>query len=513
MNERMARDVMLMSAIENADQERRILTDEDRGYASRSANELAQWELAEQPGKAGRRGNGAGRGADGHAELFLAKRAEQVLKKVADRHPAFSRFTSAPGGWRLLGIGLPLAALLSGFLADRIADPHRVDLLSPPLLLILGWNLLVYFGLLLLPLVGRRRDGGRGWLARQAGGRLSAPRKLPQALGTALIRFGEEWSRLSMPLSSARFRRTMHLAAAALAAGAILSLYARGLLTEYRAGWESTFLDAAQVHAILGTLFAPATTLFGIQGFTLADVQALQTPQSAAASTSAADGARWVHLYAATLLLFVVLPRALLALAAGWKAGRLARRFPIDLGQPYFRKLTAHLGRSEASILRIFPYSFTVDETRDRNLAAIAQMLIGDQSRVMLRPSTGYGELPQDTAADKDIALTAALFNMNATPEKENHGAFLAALARGGAGSAGASAPPFLALIDESSYLDRLGGQAGGEQRLRERAALWLQFCEMHKVQAIVVNLLNPQSRAVDIERGLATLATPARAQ
>ncbi|MEC4720937.1 DUF2868 domain-containing protein [Noviherbaspirillum sp. CPCC 100848] len=507
MNERMARDVVLMSAIENADQERRILSDEDRTYASRSANELSQWELADKAGK------GTGLAADAHAELFLSKRAEQVLKKVADRHPAFSRFTGLPGGWRLFGIVLPLAAVLAGFLADRVADPHRVDLLSPPLLFILGWNLLVYLGLLLLPLAGRRQAGGRSMLTRFAGGRLTMPRKLPQALGTALARFGEEWTRLSMPLSAARFKRTMHLAAAALAVGAILSLYVRGLLTEYRAGWESTFLDAAQVHAILSYLFAPATMLFGIEGFTLSDVQALQTPQVA----SAAGGARWVHLYAATLLLFVVLPRTLLSLAAGWKAKRLARRFPIDIGQPYFRKLTAHLGRSDASILRIFPYSFTVDETRDRNLAAVAQMLIGEQSRVMLRPSTAYGDLPQDAAADKDIALTAALFNMNATPEKENHGAFLAELARGRPGGTGAKgatgAAPFLALIDESSYLERIGGQAGGEQRLRERAALWLQFCEMHKVPAIVVNLLNPQSRAVDIERGLATLATLDRAQ
>ncbi|WP_151637548.1 DUF2868 domain-containing protein [Noviherbaspirillum aerium] len=492
MNERMARDVVLMSAIENADQERRVLSDEDRTYASRSANELTQWELADK---------NASRTPDAQAELFLAKRAEQVLKKVADRHAAFARFTRLPGAWRLLGIGLPVIALLAGFLADRIADPHRVDLLSPPLLIILGWNLLVYLGLLLWPLT-RRRQASRGWLPGFATGRLAAPRKLPQPLATALSRFGEEWSRLSMPLSTARFKRIMHLAAACLAAGAILSLYVRGLLTEYRAGWESTFLDASQVHAILSYLFAPATMLLGIEGFSLPDVRALETPQSA----SPADGARWVHLYAATLLLFVVLPRLLLALAAGWKARRLARRFPLDIGQPYFRRLTAHLGRSQASILRIFPYSFTVDEARDRNLSSIARMLIGEQSRVMLRPSTTYGELPQDTAGDKDIALTAALFNMNATPEKENHGAFLEQLARGGPGAS----TPFFALIDESSYLERIGGQAGGEQRIRERTALWLQFCEMHKVQAIVINLLDPESRSAEMERGLATLATHA---
>ena len=45
-----------------------------------------------------------------------------------------------------------------------------------------------------------------------------------------------------------------------------------------------------------------------------------------------------------SVLLLVILPRLVLSLFAGWRAARLARRFPIDLQQPYFRNLASHIG-------------------------------------------------------------------------------------------------------------------------------------------------------------------------
>ena len=43
----------------------------------------------------------------------------------------------------------------------------------------------------------------------------------------------------------------MHLAAAVVAIGLVAGLYVRGTVLRYEAGWESTFLDASQVHALL----------------------------------------------------------------------------------------------------------------------------------------------------------------------------------------------------------------------------------------------------------------------
>jgi hypothetical protein len=111
----------------------------------------------------------------------------------------------------------------------------------------------------------------------------------------------------------------------------------------------------------------------------------------------------------------------------------------------------------------------------------------------MLRPSSGYGEEPPAALSDArlddpGVSATAVLFNLAATPEKENHGAFLDYLRRAGV-------PRLSALIDESGLLERIGNQPGGAARVAERAALWQQFCAYHQVPASIVNLLHPETR------------------
>ena len=444
---------MLVRAIETADQNKEILSDDDRLYASRSARELAQWRAAD-------------RKAEVTGDDFLQQRAEQILKRLAERHAAFASFLKQRSQLHALSWALPLIGLLLGAGLDRITDPHRVDLLSAPLLLIIGWNLLVYVGLLIWLFIPSRP---------RVPHRMKAPRKLPSALSTAVMDFLREWSQLSARLNAARLSRTVHLSAAAFAAGALASLYARGLLSQYAAGWESTFLDASQVHSLLSTLFTPAVALFHLQGFTLAEIEALRFPQT----TASAGGARWVHLYAATILLLVIVPRLLLAAFAQWQASRLTRHFPLDLEQPYFRQLNDAMGRSQGGTLRVLPYSFTVDEQRHRGLQHIAIAMFGEQGRLMLRPSTAYGEAPQ-VSDDADVAATAALFNLTATPEQENHGVFLDALSK-------AAPRGVTVLLDESAYLQRMG-----PERLAERVALWQEFCGFHHVAATVVNLQAP---------------------
>lgn len=488
MNEQLARNVALVRAIETQDTKREVLSDDDRMYASRSARELAQWQAA-----------------DSHTavthEHFLQQRAEQILKRVAERTPPMRAFLQRRSIGPALSAGMPLLALVLGAAADRISDPHRVDLLSPPLLAIIGWNLFVYVCMLIaLMLPGvRQRLGVSPLAARLSSRAMAAPRKLPHALSGALASFAVEWTALSQPLVRARLARTVHLAAAMFALGAVASLYARGLFTQYVAGWESTFLDAQQVHTILALLFAPAVALFPLQGFSLAEIEALRFT----AAPAAGGGERWVHLYGATLLLLVVLPRAVLAALAHWRARRLARRFPLDLEHPYFRKLAGEAGMSAPAVMRVLPYSFTIDETRDRGLAVLAGALYGEQARVMLRPSSAYGEeaieqLRDVRFDDPDVTLTALLFNLAATPEKENHGAFLERAMR-------ASPRGIVVLVDESSVAER-GGPAA---RTAERIALWQQFCSYYSASANIVNLLHPEQRPLLDAAALTISKTP----
>ncbi len=466
MNEHTARDVVLVRAIENADQNKEILSDDDRMYASRSARELAQWQAS-------------GKQAEATADDFLQQRSELILKRIAERTPAFAAFAKQRHSWKAFSLALPIVALLLGAGLDRITDPHRVDLLSAPLLLIVAWNMLIYLCMLAWLLMPARRPILR--LTRKPG----LPRKLPGVLSSALLGFAAEWTQLSARLTAARLSRTIHLSAAMFALGALASLYARGLWAQYAAGWESTFLNASQVHGLLSLLFAPAVAIFHLQDFSLAEVAALRFPQT----TAAEGGARWVHLYAATMLLLVVVPRLLLAALGNWRAARWAQRFPLDLDQPYFRKLGGGFGVAAGGTLRVLPYSYTVDETRHKSLAQIAVSLFGEQGRLMLRSAIAYGVEPQLILRDVDLSVdtTAVLFNLSSTPEKENHGALLDYLV--------ASSPrEVIALLDESAYLERMGEQAGARARLAERTALWQQFCAFHQVKVEVVNLLKPHA-------------------
>jgi hypothetical protein len=473
---------VLVRAIETMDRKHEILSDDDRMYASRSARELAEWQASDSK-------------AAVTADHFLQQRSEQILKRLGERTPALRAFLRRGVGWKSLSIGLPLLALLVGAGVDRISDPHRVDLLSAPLLAIIGWNLLVYLVLLAWLFVPASKTGwaGDSLIRRISVGSAALPRKLPATLTAALVEFMAEWTRLSGKLTRLRLSRTMHLAAALFAVGAVLSLVARGFLSQYVAGWESTFLDAEQVHTALSVLFAPASWLFQLPGFSVADIEALRFTQTP--SPSPAGGRRWVLLYAATILLLVVVPRLVLAAVAHWRARRIAANFPLDLDQPYFRQLRGKMG-GPPGVLRVLPYSFTLDEARDRGLASVAAMLLGEQARVMLRPSSGYGDEPADalgeaTPIDPAISLTAVLFNLAATPENENHGAFLDHLLR-------ISPRPIAVLIDESSLLERLATQAGGRSRVDQRIALWQEFCAHHRATATIVNLLEPQARPLD---------------
>lgn len=505
MNESVARDVMLVRAIETADQQHVVLSEEDRLYASRSARELAQWKASET-------------GASPTAADFLQQRAEQILRRISERNPSFATLTHPRTLMARLGMLMPLMALVFGAVTDHITDPHRVDLLSAPLLLIVLWNLCVYALMLLSALrILPHSLPGLQWLepglaTGMSGRPRRAPGKMPAVLWSSLLGFFKEWALASRPLNGARLARMVHLSAALFALGAVLSLYARGILSQYGAGWESTFLDASQVHAILSALFAPARLVFQLPGFSVGEIDALRFMPGAVPPAVQA-GARWVHLYAATLLLLVIVPRLLLAAWAHRRAGRLRRDFPVPLEQPYFRRLTAFLG-SRPVLLRVLPYSFNLSEAQDRGLSALATLVLGEQARVMLRPSSSYGEdariassapaaVNDDSPGTGDEnVVTMVLFSLAATPEPQNHGAFLQQVAQ-------ASSQPVIALIDESGYVERIGAQAGGTRRIAERIALWQEFCHFHGTASCIVNLLDAPARRADLEAALAASETP----
>ena len=499
MNERTVRKIVLVRAIERVDRDHALLSEDDRRIASHSAQErlataYSDPALATQTAPA----------------QFIAIRAELLLNRALRRYPALATLIDRSRHLAWASVLIPILAFIVGIGLDRIADPHRVDLLSAPLLGILVWNLTVYLVMLVWALLPARRHGGAlsQWL--QSGSQ-RLMHDLPVGLHAALVSFSVEWRRLSSTLDAARIGRMLHLSAALFAAGAVLSLYLRGFLTQYAAGWESTFLDPAQLQTLLSIMFAPARAVFALPAFSLADIEALRFPTSLApslassftpGSTPAAigNGARWVHLYAATLLLLVILPRLVLAAIAHWRARRLQQRFPLSLAQPYFRQLVSLLGGA-GGVMQVLPYSFALDATRNQTLLQIAGMLLGERARVIIDASTDYGAEAESIGKAAvptagDVAITAVLFNLAATPETQNQGAFLERALQQGR-TAGWQ---MMVLLDESGYRARLGAQAGSEARVTERIALWQGFCQQFDASVTVVDLLEPQRRRLELD-------------
>lgn len=478
MNEDDARRLLMVRAVESEDQAGALLTREDR-------------QQADDAGLAGRRAASAtGDRADA---LFLARRAAFAFGRLATRFPAIDRAYRATRWPAWLNWVLPLGALATGMFANEIDSGQRLNIIAFPLLGMLLWNFAVY-GLLAAGAIGRlmpgRADGERPGLVARMVARLAGIARGPvdgqQPIGRALARFALDWSRHARALTWHRASRTLHLSAAALAAGVLLGMYLRALGIEYRAGWESTFIGTGTLHWLLGLVLGPASALTGIP---------LPAPEHLAALRWSARGGGenagpWIHLYAATALLFIVAPRLLLA---GWSAVAaltISRRFPVPGREDFYVRRLLRSAQGSGAEVRIIPYSFHPPEPVRAALQRLLTAVLGDATRTTIATPIDYGAedawlAGADHGADVDHIVL--LFNLAATPEAETHGAMVAGLERLIAErSSGAT---MTVVLDESAYARRLGGQAGADARIESRRLAWQRVLAQHGVKPLAIDL------------------------
>ncbi len=487
MDETAARQVLFVRAVEGADVAGEVLTEEDRRYAGRAGAELVRWHAAD-------------RGERPSAEAFVVKRAELLAAKVAERWPRVGRALDAMRWRPWIGIALPAAAFASGLLAEHISNPGRVNILAFPLLGIIVWNLAVYVWLLVRTLGalsgGARRGPGRV-AELLAGARRGLAALAAGPLATAVGSFALDWGERSAPLVSARAARVLHLSAALLAVGAVAGLFLRGLVFEYRAGWESTFLDAQSVHAVLTFFLGPAARIVGEPFPSVQDIAALRWDAGVGTGENAG---RWIVLYAVTVLGVVIVPRLLLAAVAGWRERRLSRRFPLSLDEAYFRRILSRWRESPARV-EVQPYAYTPAEPTVQGLRRLGAALFGDSAEVNISPPVAFGEedalAPTPAEAQSAPDLVIALFNLGSTPETENHGVFLDTLKTRTPGA-------LAVLVDEAPMRQRLGGQAGAEARLAERRDAWSGLAQTRGLQAVFADLTAHEfagaQRALDVQ-------------
>ncbi|MDR4467066.1 MAG: DUF2868 domain-containing protein [Nitrospira sp.] len=420
----------------------------------------------------------------GAGEARVIERAERISERLTQKHPAL---TSA---FAVLQIKTPLAllvgcAVVGGFLADPIGPAGHINLLNFPLLTLLLWNAAVYIGLLynmILPQSSRDRSQPRlpglvDWLIG-----LDIKRRLNR-LGTDRTQSPEEaqWITTSLGSYAGRFlhsvrdllithaRSLLHVTAVALAIGVIVGLYLRGFSFLYKAGWDSTFMEAEGVYSFLSILFAPASRLLATP---VPDVEAI----AALRGTAKANAAIWIHFWAVTTVLFIILPRTLLAMAAMMRQTRLAAAMHLPSDEPYFRRLLNPY-RGKGLHVEVLAYSHRVKEGDDR-LVVFLSDAFGVLADIHVEASVQYGERPPHFSIDSDRGLCAvALFNVAQAPE-ETHSEFLeelkATIQKRGRPNM------LLVLLDCGAY-----AQIDHEKRLKERCQAWATLAKECGLQAL----------------------------
>lgn len=437
-------------------------------------------------------------GADGPFERFLSRRAQLAAATLVERDARLATLASPPRAHPALAPGLVLGAFLLGAFSHGVITGHRFNLLAVSLALaaLLAWNLVVY-ATQLPRLPGRRarpasavQEPAPAPLWMRALDHLGLSRQARKA--RPVVEFQRTWSRWSRPLVRARGRAMLHAAAAAFALGALLALYLQGVVVEVQASWESTFLSESGVRTVVGLVFAPAAWLLHVDLPSAQDLASLNAAQG-----PGRNAALWIHLYAATVLVAVIVPRSLLAWFCAYRVRRLRRALPVPLdGDAYLLALArAHRGAEQAVL--VVPYRHTLASGALAGLHALAEAALGPRPRLRVLPSVPMGDeatLParlQQDAQAAGSALALAVMSMAATPEDDADGLFLATLR--------AALPPgasLAVLVDEAAFRRRF--LASAPHRITERRQAWRQALEPLHLAPVFADLesAEPQGAA-----------------
>ncbi|MFN0079925.1 MAG: hypothetical protein ACKVY0_25960 [Prosthecobacter sp.] len=265
---------------------------------------------------------------DERSASFLDKRAEWLDREAVGWRGELIRVLEllrVPQGrwsWALIGWAL---VLITGYWLSDLGQSNEFNLLALPLIGLLAWNaVVIVLGVLFELMPASPVTGHGGWLAEFLANGISRVGKASKAVESGVAaavraRFEElawplAWRRLQL-----RLRVWLHVAAALLALGGAVALYARGWSREYRAVWESTLLSKDQAGVFFETLFKPASNVLR-RPVPLDQIAGMH--RTAGKAATPAPALPWIHLYAGTMLVLIVVPRLLLAGISAARCGR-----------------------------------------------------------------------------------------------------------------------------------------------------------------------------------------------
>jgi hypothetical protein len=462
--------ILRWRAIEEADTDGALLSEERRGLATARTRAGLSAELV-------------GKDPAGARETsFLLRRARWLQQEVVGCNGslvrAMDRLTVVSGRRSWIWLGW-LAAASAGYVLAGFGQDAEFNLLALPLAGLLLWNLAVTLLALVMEMGPESRSGWLEWLAArltpQTGERGGFEGDPPTGL-TVDQRFALLASAPAMERWQRRFRAWLHIAAALLALGSIVGLYARGWSREYRAVWESTLLNETQAQSFFGALFRPASSVLGLP------VPLDQIPgmhRTAGIAKAPAPALLWIHLYAGTLLVLVLLPRLLLAAFTVWRAHQVLRRRMLSLSWHGYLVRTLRVVEGGQDVITVLVHATEPTPAHREVWSRGVRERFGQMTRC---------EFITIHLGDEDDFVTAwrpahprvvLVFNLATTPEAEVQRRFVLDVRQ--ALHSSQRAAEIVVLLDATSI-----GNRWAPEKLASREKLWADMLQGAGVEIIV---------------------------
>ncbi len=492
MNESDAQKVLFVKEIEESDPTGKVLSRAERLVVTSKAQPPEPINSGKKP--------------EDHQvkeKRFFVRRAELLIQILKNIHPE-TRIDINPiqgKGW--FTFLLFIISFLTGFIANEFDSGKRLNLLAFPITIMLLWSFVVY-GIngfmfirsrLMDDSVVNSNNSIINFLLNQTirifRRDITPPTDWGYTLNRCLQNFYYKWIQLSTVIYKNYVTRVMHISAVFFVTGVIGGMYFRGLEREYHAGWESTFLRPESVLWFLSVVLGPASLITGLKLPGLNEIEEIRWGDGIIGENAAV----WIHLFATTSILFIIIPRCFLAFNAFKRERYLRTNFPISIeDDSYFKKLLKIRHGSKEGVC-VVPYSIELSNNQTDVLRSLIEQVYGYKTEIEFHKIVPYGGEDEFLAGIVTRVETSAeylfvIFNISSIPEDEIHSALIRNLENTLTQSD--STRQVIVVIDESHFTFRFSNQSDFQERLRLRKELWGRKITGGKIKPFFLNLDNP---------------------